>query len=297
MRIIVKPGCFFFAIMIVLILLSPVQLCADLNFSLNEYPPQYWILGKLYSEPLPWSTDQEFQKAIKQNGTFILMAKYQATLVDPLPGEIFNVNIAAKKLAGTVIQDGAVFSQNKKLGPYTSNQGYQSGPMYKGMKVVTSVGGGVCKIASVLYNLVILSNLPVIERHHHGMTVPYVPPGQDATVCYGVKDFRFLNNSGGPVLIWAEMVDHTLFIAFYGRKISPEVTWQHQTIKKILYWKIYKYNKNLPKGSEKVVIPGQNGLIIRSFITIKYPDGKIEVKKMGKSYYDPMPEVIEKGLK
>ena len=37
------------------------------------------------------------------------------------------------------------------------------------------------------YNVAVLSNLKIIERHNHSMPVPYVPYGQDATVAYGSK--------------------------------------------------------------------------------------------------------------
>ena len=51
-------------------------------------------------------------------------------------------------------------------------------------------GGGACKIATSLYNLVVLTNQEVIERHNHSMPINYVPYGQDATVAYGVKDLN-----------------------------------------------------------------------------------------------------------
>ncbi|WP_238472951.1 VanW family protein [Desulforamulus profundi] len=96
---------------------------------------------------------------------------------------------------------GKIFSQNNTIGPYTSYKGYQTGPTYAGCNVTRTVGGGVCKIASLLYNVATLSDLKVIMRSPHSMTVPYVSPGQDATVFYGVKDFRFINDTEGPVVI------------------------------------------------------------------------------------------------
>jgi vancomycin resistance protein VanW len=248
-------------------------------------------------ETLPWENNPNFQETLAKYDNPILMAKYKATLHDPLPGEMYNVALAANKLAGTIVPPGNIFSQNKKLGPYNAAKGYRSGPMYKGTKIITAAGGGVCKIASVLYNLTVLSNLPVIERNCHSMTVPYVPAGQDATVCYGVKDFRFMNNTQDPLIIWAEAVDNNLYMAFYGQQKPPKVTWHHETLKHIKYWTIYKQNNQLPEGEQKIVIPGQDGYIVKSWITVEYPDGKTETKSRGKSYYNPLPEVIEKGPK
>lgn len=264
---------------------------SPISLSDSDSPP----LQQQADDCLPWEDNVNFKETIQKNNTLILMAKYKATLPKPLPGEMYNVGFAAKKLAGTVVKPGKIFSQNQTVGPYTTAKGYRSGPMYKGNKIITATGGGVCKIASLLYNLTILSDLPVIERHCHSLTVPYVPPGQDATVCYGVKDFRFMNNTKGSILIWAEAVENTLYMAFYGEQEPPKVTWHHETLKHIKYWTIYKQNKQLPQGEQKVIIPGQDGYIVRSWVTVEYPDGRTETKNRGKSYYNPLPEVIEKG--
>lgn len=245
--------------------------------------------------PMPWETSPEFQMAISKAGTHIRMASFTATLHDPLPGELFNVGHAAKLLSGTVIQPGEVFSQNQTLGPYTLGKGYQKGPTYSGNRVITTVGGGVCKIASAAYNVVRLSNLQVVQRHNHSLTVPYVPPGQDATVYYGSRDFRFRNNTAGPVLLWARTYGNTLYMALYGQQVPPRVTWQHQVLKELKTHTIYQYKPGLAPGTEVVAAPGQDGIIVRSWITVEHFNGKVEKKDLGRNYYAPSPRIIEKG--
>jgi vancomycin resistance protein YoaR len=138
---------------------------------------------------VPWADDNRFKDAMEKNDTSILMGAYQTVLKDPLPGEESNVHLAAKILSGAIVNPGEIFSQNERIGPYSESRGFQKGPTYNGSKLSTTIGGGVCKIASTLYNAAILSNLPIVERHPHGMPVPYVPYGQDATVSYGKIDF------------------------------------------------------------------------------------------------------------
>ena len=247
------------------------------------------------NQPMPWEKSPEFQKAIAKAGTNIRMASFTATLYDPLPGELFNVGHAAKLLSGTVVHPGEIYSQNKTLGPYTMSKGYQKGPTYSGNRVITTVGGGVCKVASVTYNIVRLSNLQVTERHNHSLTVPYVPPGQDATVYYGSRDIKFRNNTSGPVLLWARTIGNTLFFGLYGQQLPPKVTWQHETLKQLKTHTIYQYNRNLAPGIETVVAPGQDGIVVRSWITIEHFNGKVEKKDLGRNYYEPSPRIIEKG--
>lgn len=243
---------------------------------------------------LPWEGEPRFEQAVIANDAPFLLAAYHISLPQPTPGELHNVQLAAQKLAGTVVAPAAVFSQNQSLGPYTSENGFQEGPILKGTQTVNSTGGGVCKIASLLYNLAVMSNLPVLERHCHSLTVPYVPPGQDATVFYGVKDLRFKNNTDNPLLIWAATLDNSLYLAFYGNSIPPPVSWRHEVSRRVEYWTIYRRNSALPPGVEQVVIPGQDGCFVRSWAIVEGPDGP-ETVVLGDSWYNALPQVVEQG--
>ncbi|AEF95223.1 VanW family protein [Desulfotomaculum nigrificans CO-1-SRB] len=256
---------------------------------------QFKGMDKPYQGSLPWEENTKFKATIAKYNAKICMAAYKATLHDPLPGEEYNIALAADLLAGKVVQPGEIFSQNNTIGPYTEQRGYRAGPTYAGTQVTTTIGGGVCKIASLLYNVVTFSNMPVVMRSAHSMTVPYVPPGQDATVYYGVKDFRFLNDTGQPVVIWAQKVGHTLYMALYGSKVPPTVTWHHQVLKRTKYWTEYRQNYSLAPGEERVVMPGMEGLIVRSWVTIKNPDGQVSTVPKGLSCYNASPCIIERG--
>ena len=245
---------------------------------------------------VPWATDNKFKARQAETGAVVQMAVYCTVLHDPMPGEEENVHLAARILKGTVLQPGSVFSQNNKIGPYTQERGFQKGPMYLGSNLKTTIGGGVCKMASTLYNVAILCNLPIIERHAHGMPVPYVPYGQDATVSYGDKDFIFRNNQSFPILIWAEGVDNRLYVGFYGQAEPPQVEWHHEILYPQPAAKNYRPSNQLPAGTEKVVVQGMDGAYVRSWVTITNPDGTSATRRLNDSSYRPMPYVIEKGV-
>jgi hypothetical protein len=252
-------------------------------------------MDKAYDGPLPWLENSSFQESVKKYQTPVLMAAYRASLPDPIMAEGYNIGLAAQQLAGTVVQTEEVFSQNHTLGPYIESKGYKAGPTYSGNQLITTVGGGVCKIASMLYNVVTFCDLKVISRSPHSMTVPYVPPGQDATVYYGCRDFSFFNDSGRPILIWAQKEGDTLYMAFYGQKRAPAVVWHHKIISHNKMWTERRYNSSLPPGQENIVNPGQNGLAVKSWVTIIGAGGEITEKSKGISYYKPSPRVIEYG--
>lgn len=245
--------------------------------------------------PLPWEADPEFIQAQSANNTPVLLGSYQAPLKDPLPGEAFNIAHAADILKGTVVQPGELFSQNRRVGPYSGERGFREGPTYSGNRIIRTTGGGVCKIASLLYNVAILANLEIVERHPHSLTVPYVPPGQDATVAYGVLDFKFKNSTPAPILIWSQFKDNSLFMAFYGREPSPTVTWRHQELSRTSAGLEYVINPSLEPGQEREIMPGQEGVSVHSWITVTFPDGREETRDLGVNTYASSPRVIERG--
>ncbi len=255
-----------------------------------------FMKGTLLSEPtteVPWENDPGFLEKKEKLGGPFLMAAFKTVLHDPLPGEEFNVHLAADYISGTVLEPGKVFSQNKTAGPYTTERGFRIGPTYHGTEVGTTIGGGVCKISSTLFNVAVLSNMEIVERFTHNMPVPYVPYGQDATVSYGAKDFKFRNSTASPILIMAKGVDNILYIGFYGQTQPPEVKWSHEVLNVVKAPVICKKSSAVPAGTEKVIHEGMDGALIRSWITMTYPDGRTEIKSFGKVNYNPLPFIKE----
>ena len=46
-----------------------------------------------------------------------------------------------------------------------------------------------------------MANMKVTERRNHQFVTSYVPAGRDATVVYGLTDFKFKNNREYPIKI------------------------------------------------------------------------------------------------
>jgi vancomycin resistance protein VanW len=243
---------------------------------------------------MPWINDSEFIEAVARNKTYVMLGGYKTVLKDPLPGEEYNVHLAADMLAGIVVKPGAIFSQNDAIGPYIESRGFRKGPTYIGTMVTTTVGGGVCKIASALYNVAVLSGVKITERHNHTMPVPYVPYGQDATVSYGNKDFKFMNTTDSDILIWAKGVDNVLYMAFYGSRPAPAVEWVHEVLETTKAPVVYRINTSLAEDEKRLLMEGMDGAVVKSWIRIG-EGNEAEMKYMGLSRYQPMPHLIEKG--
>ena len=112
-----------------------------------------------------------------------------------------NLILASKKINGTVLMPGEIFSYNKVVGARTIAAGYKEAPIYVSGRVEDGIGGGICQITTTLYNAVLYANLDIVERSNHQFVPSYAGPSRDATVVYGAIDFKFKNNRDYPIKI------------------------------------------------------------------------------------------------
>jgi len=248
----------------------------------------------LNEKDLPWTTNKPLKltRLQEQVRARRLVSAFAITVSEPMYEEEVNLKTAAAYLAGTVIPPGEVFSLNSIIGPFTEERGYAKGPTYVGTDIIGTLAGGVCKIASSLYNAAIAADLEVIERYPHSMMVTYVPPGRDATVAWGAKDFRFRNNKHTPVLIWAEFADGRLFVALYGQFQPPAVRWHWEELDRQPTWTITRMNPQLPKGTTRL-IKGFDAVKVRTWVSVKYPGQPAECRELGIDSYRALPHILE----
>jgi vancomycin resistance protein YoaR len=188
-----------------------------------------------------------------------------------------NLALAASKLDGHLLKPGEVFSYNNRVGPRTESRGWKTAHQFQDGQIVDGIGGGVCQSSSTLYNAVLMGGLKIVERHNHSLPVAYLSPARDASVSYGHLDFKFANNTDGPLYITAAADGKKFHIRLYGPlatrvpKVSVETTEP-----------IY-----LPSGAYKVAAKR----------TIQHPDGRVETEDLGwDTYGKPKPAVPVKPV-
>lgn len=210
-----------------------------------------------------------------------------------------NLIIACQKINGKIVLAGDTFSYNKALGPRTAAAGYRNGKIYVGGEVVDGIGGGICQISSTLYNTVLMSNLEIVERRNHQFVTSYLPAGRDATVVYGMTDFKFKNTRKYPVRIVASAKNGVATVSMYGIKEENEYTFSFstKTIASIPLTTKYEENATLPVGTEQIKQKGHNGLKTETYMT-KMLNGKaVSTVLLSRDTYDAMARIIVKGTK
>lgn len=136
----------------------------------------------------------------------------------------YNIGLAGKRISGTVILPGRVFSMNEAIGPRTAKNGYKEAPEILRNELVKGTGGGVCQVTTTLYNAVLKSRLKVCSRTHHSIPLGYVSLGLDATIAEDYIDFKFMNDTDYPVCISADIKSNSVNIRILGRESDNDLS-------------------------------------------------------------------------
>ena len=221
--------------------------------------------------------------------------RYDSSAVD----RTTNLRIACEKINGKVVLAGETFSYNKTLGERTIAAGYKNAKVYENGQVVDGIGGGICQISSTLYNAVLMANLEIVERRNHQFVTSYLPAGRDATVVYGMTDFKFKNTRKYPIKISAGIKNGIATISIFGIKEEEEYTFNFETktIATLPFTTKYIEDSSLDVGTEKVKQKGANGIKTETYMT-KMLKGKVVSRTLlSRDTYDPMQKIVLKGTK
>lgn len=208
-----------------------------------------------------------------------------------------NLNLAAEKIDGIILSPGEEFSYNKIVGERSIAAGYKESKIYSNGKVVDGLGGGICQISSTLYNAVVFANLKVTERHNHQFITSYVKPGRDATVAYGSKDLKFVNNRTYPIKIKMAVNSGIAKVEIYGIKEEQEynISFDIETISTIEYTTKYQEDSSLQPGQEKVKQVGANGQVVKVYKVIKQNGIVISRDLISQDTYSALNKVVLRG--
>lgn len=142
------------------------------------------------------------------------ISAYYTTLINSPPDRTHNIILATGTIDGTILASGETFSFNRTVGRRTLAADYKEALIFVGDEIVPGVGGGVCQVASTLYNTALEGGLQIVERHPHTLPVTYVAPQRDATVAWPTTDLKFKNTLDRPLRILCTVYGPYVMAAF-----------------------------------------------------------------------------------
>ena len=146
---------------------------------------------------------------IKENE--VSLGEATTKIIDTGKNRVDNIFLACKKVSGIKLSPGEEFSFNNLTGKKNKTNGYKYAPVLINGEKSYGIGGGVCQVSTTIYIAALNAGLKITEHHNHSEPVAYAPYGKDATVVFGVKDFKFENNTDDDLYIYAWIKEGNVF--------------------------------------------------------------------------------------
>jgi hypothetical protein len=142
-----------------------------------------------------------------------LLGQSVTSYAGSVPPRVFNVQLATRRIDGARVAPGAVFSFDDTVGDQTQAGGFKVAwgiISNNGVpETVEADAGGICQVATTLFQAVYWAGLPIVRRFHHLYWIahygqpPYGRVGLDATVDFAPVDFQFRNTTNDWIRIAA----------------------------------------------------------------------------------------------
>ncbi|MEO7804742.1 MAG: VanW family protein [Actinomycetota bacterium] len=218
------------------------------------------------------------------------------TFFDPRNApRVTNIDLMANAIDETILKPGDVFSLNDATGPRTPQNGYQEANIIVDGELVPGIGGGVCQVATTLFNASFTAGLEIVERSNHSLYISKYPIGRDAMVNYGTQDLKFRNDTRFGLLLKARLTKKAMIVDVYssplGRRVEESASQQFNP--KPFETK-YIDDPSLPTGQEVVVEEGAPGFDIRVIRTVFEEDRVLHTDTL-LSKYRPWKRIIRRG--
>jgi len=211
-----------------------------------------------------------------------------------------NLRLLASQLDGTVVQPGETFSIWALTPRPLLRNGYQAAAGFRNRRLATEVGGSTCLLSTVLYNVALLADTTIVERHCHSIDLygdrRYFQPGRDAAIEYGYLDLRFSNDSSQPLLLTFDCGDDSLT----GTLRSPaaprfvvevESSEPHFTPR----GERRVFDSSLAPGRTELREPGLDGMEASCWRTVTYEGAATRREQLEGSVHHPVPALVAYG--
>lgn len=238
-----------------------------------------------------------------------LVADNATSYVGSIPPRKRNVELATSFLNGVVVAPGEIFSFDQELGPATLDRGFQVGYGIEAqgngdVKTVPSVAGGICQVATTLFQPLFWAGYAIEERYPHAYFIAHYRsrgvPGLDTTVDPDVGlDFRFKNDTDRPMLIQASTDGSNVHFAVYGVKPTWTVKVDPPVITNVVKTDrdlIVQEDPTMPKGQQVYTESAEDGFTVTIRRTVTDSVGKTRVLDL-RSVYAPSHNVVMVGTR
>lgn len=207
-----------------------------------------------------------------------------------------NIHLVSDLLNNSIAKAGEVWSYNGTTGFCNEEAGFLSAGTIVNGEYSDDVGGGICQVATTVFNAVYEAGLPIVSRYNHSLYIASYPAGRDAAVSWPDLDLKWNNDTESDLLLRMSYTETTVTATLYGiplgYTVSTEVgNWTEGKE----YTTRTEVDDSLAPGTSYVKTAGTDGRAISIVRTVTDADGDIVRQDRFDSNYDPINEVIVEG--
>lgn len=134
-----------------------------------------------------------------------------------------NIDLGASSLNNSICKaNGGRWSFNEVVGNTTADKGYLEAGTILGNRTTKSVGGGICQVATTVFNAVYDSGLAIPVRYNHDLHMSSYPAGRDAAINYPNLDLVWRNDEKSDILMTASTTGSSITVNLLG--VNPGYT-------------------------------------------------------------------------
>lgn len=230
-------------------------------------------------------------------GIITVVSSYTTEYTADADARNHNIHLAADLLDNSIIKaNGGQWSFNDTAGECNADKGFEGAGVIIDGETVDEIGGGICQVATTVFNAVYEGGFDVITRHNHSLYIASYPDGRDAAISWPDLDLVWDNDSSNDLLMRTSHTDTTVTVELLGvpdgRTVSTETgAWKEGE----KYSTVTQTDSSLAKGYSYVKQTGSDGKSITVVRTVKSAKGKVLHKDTFSSVYDARDEIVVKG--
>jgi CDP-diacylglycerol--glycerol-3-phosphate 3-phosphatidyltransferase len=213
-------------------------------------------------------------------------------------GTITNIHVASDLINSSIIAPQATWSFNETAGECTAEKGFVDAQVILGDEYVDEIGGGVCSVASTVFNAAYEAGYPIVERINHSLRLTRYPVGRDAAIAYPYADLKFQNDTDNYLLLTLSYTDYSVTATLWG--IPPGYTVE-SVAGDLVEGRDYETkeieSEDMAPGQSHVEQEGKKASRVEVIRTVYDAQGAVKEQRTFYSSYDATPEIVEIGPK
>ncbi|MEG2262680.1 MAG: VanW family protein, partial [Raoultibacter sp.] len=225
-------------------------------------------------------------------GLITCFADYTTEYTAGVVARNHNIHLVADLLDNSIVKSGGTWSFNTTAGNCNEEAGFQAAGSIVDGEYTDEIGGGICQVATTVFNAVYNAGFPVLQRVNHSLYIASYPAGRDAAVSYPSPDLVWKNDSTSDVLFKMSYTDTTVVARLYG--VNPEYRVETREGE----WSAGEKFKTktvedatMQQGSSYVKTSGADGRKITIVRSVTDKHGALLHEDVFESNYDPKDEV------